>query len=77
MREKELILYLTSLGLLAGFLSQYFLKTFNNVYISILPAILIFFISFPFLIKKRKNILNSLVTFFSVWFVFWMILYGL
>ncbi|RLI97142.1 MAG: hypothetical protein DRP00_04475 [Candidatus Aenigmatarchaeota archaeon] len=76
MREREMILRFTCFGIIAGILSQYLLKSFENLIFSLVAPLAIFLILILFS-RKKEHFLTNLITFFSVWFVFWMILYGL
>ncbi len=77
MGEKRLILIFGFLGIFAAFLSQILLKNFQSLLFPLFPPIILFLFSFPFLIKEKKIIFDLTATFFLLWFVFWLLLYGL
>jgi len=71
-----------ALGIIFGFVSNYFTKSFPNILLAISIPFLFYGISAGPLFKlgklyKRKMLLsNSLVTFFIVWFTSWIIFFN-
>jgi len=70
------------MGFFAGCISDYFVKQ-NNLTISLILPLLIYFVSQPVLLKmvkqKKKKwlISNSFSTFFLVWILVWITLHNL
>jgi len=71
------------LGILFGYVSNYFNKTLSNLTLALLVPIIIFAVTQPILlifIKQKKKtwvISNSLVTFIFVWLMVWILLHNI
>jgi len=70
------------LGIVFAFLSNYLIKSFSNILLAISVPFVFYALSVGPLLKlgkfHKKNMLisNSLVTFFFVWIVAWIILFN-
>lgn len=75
------IVYVT-LGIVFGLVSNYVLRTFSSIILAILIPIIFYAVSVGPLFKlgklqKRKMLVsNSIITFFIVWIVAWIILFN-
>jgi len=81
--EQIVVLAFLFLGVLSGFISNYFIKNQESLMLAlILPVIIYLIFLFPFkkLVKTKKFqwlIYNSLVTFILIWLVVWFALYAM
>lgn len=71
-----------ALGIVFGLVSNYVLKTFSSVILAVLIPIIFYAVTVGPLFKlgklhKRKMLVsNSIITFFIVWIVIWIILFN-
>jgi H+/Cl- antiporter ClcA len=81
--EKIITLVFLALGVLLGFVSNYFIKTFNNLNYALTIPLLVYFIAqspFMKMVKEKKKrwiFYNSFLTFALVWILAWIFLFNL
>jgi hypothetical protein len=80
--EQVITVVYVSLGIVFGFLSNYVMRTLSSIILAILIPIIFYAVSVGPLFKlgklhKKKTLVsNSIITFFIVWIVTWIILFN-
>ena len=81
--ERTMLLVFLTLGILMGFVSNYCVKTLNELkYALTIPLLAYFVAQSPFMKlvkdkKKRWIFYNSFLTFFLIWILVWIVLFNL
>ncbi|MEM5836490.1 MAG: hypothetical protein QW451_01085 [Candidatus Aenigmatarchaeota archaeon] len=79
--EKKIVLIYSLLGIVLAFATNYF-SQLGNIFLALALPLAVYSFSLPllFLSLKGKKFLifyNSLITFFLIWFIFWIFFYNL